>query len=402
MGKNLRFLLLVIIYIFSFYGCSLGSKNFSFEKKKNEAVFNELELETEEGGILLHACSFGKTPQEARASALKELSEQIFVKVKTSSYLKKERKAGKASSYYQATALLKSESYLKGIKVSAPVSINGSYKVCVYFTNNALKATIDFLKTNLEVDLEKLNRAQLKELLNKAYYLLGIAFLSPNKKEIEEFAKKKIETINTYLNYGRLVINTIPENASVFINGKEYKPFTCIFLPGEREYLVEVKAPGYREKTFKVFLAKGDRVTKTIELQKFIKKKIKVFVYCKYFLLAEKAKEFLVNSGFEVSQNPLAPNAILIKFRDVTSQVDEYIKHNINIVIEAYKGEKLFFSLSGKMKPFYTTKEVDKEILEKKAFKLLEVVLRRFVNQLDVEKFMGEKDFDYKFLFNTK
>ncbi len=398
MWKNFIFTILVMIYVFSFFGCVSGKKEPFLNKK--EAAFKELDLETNEGGIILSACGFGKTPQEAKVSALKNLSQEISVSVKTSSYLKKELNKGNASSYYKATVLLNSRTYLKGIKFSSPIFEKNSYKVCAYLTEKALNSTVNFLESTLKIDFSKLDTSQLKELLNKAYYLLGIAFLSPYKEKIRELAEKKIEKINMYLNYARLVINTIPENAEIWIDGQKYKPFSCILLPGDREYLIEVKAPGYRKRLIRVYLSKGEKITRTVELQKVFKEGIKVFVYCKDPLINEKAEEFLSNSGFKPVSSPFSPNAILIKFTDVKSQIGTYIKHDLRITIEAYKGKKLFFSVSGKMKSFYTVKEIDREVLEKKKLKLLNVVLRHFVNELNIKDFKSDKDVNYNFLIN--
>ncbi len=399
MHKNFLcvFIILLSLVLIS-CNVSLTTPKVKTEHIKLQRTFKELKEPKE--NILLKSCGYGQTLKGAKINALKGLSQQIVAKVETEEVLEKSYKNGKISKSYQAKSQIESEILLKGVLFSKFIKDKSNYKICVYFTKKSLEETIEFLKDSLSIDFTKLNREELKKLLHKAYYLLALAYLSSDKKEIESFARKKIEKINTYLNFGMLTINTIPDNAEILINKKCYRPFTPILLPPEREYLVSVKAPGYKPETFTVFLSRGDRITKTVELQKIVKTEVKVYVYSNNSFLLEETKAILTKSGLKISSSPVSPNAIFVEFQDTQTEIEGYTRHAIKITVEAYRGNKLVLALSGKMKPFYTTSETEKIILQKNSKKLLEVVLKKLINQINFSKFKGSKNFDYRNIYH--
>jgi len=276
------------------------------------------------------------------------------------------------------------------------------YKVCAYFTDESLRETLNYLKTYLNVDLKKLNRKQLKDALTKAQFMLNLAFLSTNEDEVTRFARAKIEEINTYLNYGCLVVNVIPNTAKIIINQQEYVSGEAIYLTPGISYLLTITAPGYRPVTRNVYLAKGEKKSLSIELLKKTEARVAVYVAANVPFLVEEACSLLTAAGFRVISMPLATNAFYIKMTDDKLQMGEYTKHMLSMYVAAYRGREEFTSVSGKIKAFFTTADTEKMLIKKKAHRLLQALLKRLVNQLDVEKFRGKDKFDYRSLFGSR
>jgi hypothetical protein len=395
MKKILLFLGFVLLFTFSYTQAS--DKDLLYQKHRADTAFEELE-EDFGSRVLLKACAFGSTSQNAKISALKALSQQIVAQVKAEEKLYKKREKGKVSRSYVSSSTIFTQSLLQGVKFKDFGRKPEGYKVCAYFTEKSLKETIGYLKSALSIDLKKLNRKQLKEALTKAQFMLNLAFLSPKEKEIIQFAQAKIEEINTYLNYGCLVINTIPETAKIIINQKVYPAGKPIYLPPEVNYVVKIVAPGYREVIKNVYLARGEKKSLSVELVKEIKGGVTVYVSANEPFLIDEAKSLLTSAGFKISSLPLATNAFYIKLKDDKVQVGEYTKHVLTMYVTAYRGEEEFASVRGRIKGFFTTPETEEVLVKKKAGRLLRAVFKRLLNRLDVEKFRGEDKFDYSAL----
>ena len=411
--KNVLFLLF-LMFVFLSTSCAQSIRNYEHKAKK---AFQEMEKEfqgqeTQEQSIqeqstsgiskqeiILKACAYGKTTKEARISALKGLSQQIISQVQAKEELYKKREQGKVYRKYVSSSEIVTKSLLKGVIFKNFGKTPAGYKVCAYFTKNSLKETIGYLKSVLSVDFSKMNRAQLKEALTKAGFLLNLAFLSPNAKNIEEFAKKKIEQINVYLNYGCLVVNVIPSNAKIIINGKIYSSGEPIYLPPEITYIVRIEAPGYEPVIKNVYLGRGEKRSLSIELVKKLKVNLEVYVFSNIKFIIDEASTILSQAGFRITSSPVAPNAIYIKLKDATIKVDEYTKHTLYMYVVAYKGKEKFLEIRGRTRGFFTTPETEVAIIKKKTDKLLRVVLKRLINKLDIDKFKGEKEINYSKLF---
>jgi len=414
MKKFLFFLCFGLLFCFS---CAQAVDNdLLYREQRSDKAFQELEGEFHPpkkgaptskpsfttGKVLLKACAYGVTQKEARISALKALSQQIIAQVQAEERLSKKREGGKISRSYVSYSTIVSKSLLKGVKFEDLGREAEGYKVCVYFTDKSLQETLNYLKTSLNVDLKKLNRKQLKEALTKAQFMLNLAFLSTNEAEVTQFARAKIEAINTYLNYGCLVVNVIPDTAKIIINQREYASGEPIYLPPEVSYLLRITAPGYRTVTRRVYLAKGDKKSLSVELLKKTKAGIAVYVAANMPFLVEEARSLLTGAGFRVISMPLATNAFYIKMTDDKLQVGEYTKHVLSMYVAAYRGGEEFASVRGKIKAFFTTADTEKILIKKKAHRLLQALLKRLMNQLDVEKFRGEDEFDYRPLFGSR
>ncbi|NPA40521.1 MAG: PEGA domain-containing protein [Thermodesulfobacteria bacterium] len=403
--KNTLFLIFVV-FLFLSTGCAQNIQ--TYEQKANKA-FQELEEEFQRPGVqeresskvVLKACGYGKSLKEAKNSALKGLSQQIISQVQAQEKLYKKSEQGKVYRKYVSSSEIITKSLLKGVNFKNFGKTDLGYKVCAYFTENSLKETIDYLKSALSVDFSKMNRAQLKNALTKAGFLLNLAFLSSNKKKIETFAKEKINEISKYLNYGCLVVNVIPSNAKVIINGKTYASGQPIYLPPETSYIVKIEAPGYESVIKNVYLGRGERKSLSIELIKKLKTSLEVYVFSNVKFLIDEASDILSHAGFKITSLPIAPNAIYIKLKDTTIKVDEYTKHTLYMYVTAYKGEEKFLELRGITKGFFTTPSTEVTIVKKEADKLLKAVLIRLINVLNVDKFKGKEDFDYSKLFGV-
>ena len=409
----------LVIWLVMMFLLGIGCKDYVFAgaygiekvKKESKQGFKELEAPSysphgsyetatePEGKVLLKGCGYGETPRNAKISALKSLSEQIISQIKVQEKLSKRKEERKITTRYFSSSEIVSKSLLKGVKFVNYGKEPAGYKVCAYFTEKSFKDTVSYLMDCLKVDFKKLDRQQLKDVLKKANFLLNIAFLSPKgSKEISNFALKKIEEINTYLNYGCLIVNVIPETAKIIINQKEYSSGEPIYLPPETTYMVRIKAPGYEEVIKNVYLGKGEKRSLTVELVRKVKASFTVYVSANKPFLIDEAKDILTSAGFKISSLPLATNAFYIKLVDNKIKVGEYTKHILTIHVTAYRGEEEFRALSGRMKGFFTTPSTEEVLVKKKAGRLLRAVFKRLLNQLDVEKFRGEDEFDYSAL----
>ncbi len=362
-------------------------------------------IEIEPIDTILKACGYGKTVDEAKNNALKNLSQQIVTEVKSEEELFRKRtqisgEKAKRYSEFKSKVKVRSIMLLKDIIYTKPKLENGQYKVCAYFTQKSLSSTISYLKETLSVKLINLSQDELKNLLVNAYYLLNLASFSEEKEKIKKFALNKINEIYNLLNSGFLVINTFPPNARIVINGKIFKSSETIVLPGDRTYIVKIEAEGYNPKTLNIYLGKGDRVSKTIELAKKVKKTLTVWVVSNISQAMTVAKEILAQSGFLISENPITNIALFIKVLDTPEKIDDYIKHNIKMIIKVYKGNTVCFTLTGRLKPFFTQPKNDKIIFDKKISKLTRAMINRLTNTLDINKCYTEEKYDYTPLLN--
>lgn len=413
MRKKAVFLCLLILgFLFVLSSCFAETSGIKRVKQEAEKEFKELESPVQTAGsfkqsssvseekVILKGCGYGKTPRNAKISALKSLSEQIISQIKVQEKLSKKKEGRKITRRYFSSSEIVSKSLLKGVKFVNYGKEPAGYKVCAYFTEKSFKDTVSYLMNCLKVDFKKLNRQQLKDALKKANFLLNIAFLSPKEsKEISNFALKKIEEINTYLNYGCLIVNVIPETAKIIINQKEYSSGEPIYLPPETTYMVRIKAPGYEEVIKNVYLGKGEKRSLTVELVKKVKANFTVYVSANKPFLINEAKDILTSAGFKVSSLPLATNAFYIKLVDNKVKVGEYTKHILTIYVTAYRGKEEFRTLRGRMKGFFTTPSTEEIVIKKKASRLLKVVLKRLLNKIDLNEFQGDTKIDYREIF---
>ncbi len=376
---------LLVVPSFGLEGVEEKFRELEREFEKKETVKPKPSASEEASGkVLLEACGFEPTEKEARLSALKALSQQIIAQIEAKEKLLKKREGGKISRRYVSSSTIISKSLLKGVKFEV-FEKKGGYEVCAYFTEGSLKDTVEYLKSVLSVDLKDLDRSQLEDLLIKAEFLLNIAFLSKRESELVEFATNKINEINRYLNYGRLVVNVMPEDAEVLVDGKRYSAGKVILLPPEREYLVKVKREGYKTEVRKVYLGRGEKRSLTVELAKLVGG-LRVSVKSNNDFVLRKARSILSKSGFVMSDEAGVPTIYLKVEYEREKTVDEYLRYVVYLSAEVKCNGEVVKTITGRTKPFFAYPSNEITLFRDKASKLVKAVLKKVINEVNFNK----------------
>ncbi len=327
---------------------------------------------------VLKACGYGKNFNEAKNNSLRTLSETILSNVKAQEVLKRSLKGRKIKREYQSETKVSTAVLVKGVLFEDLGRSPEGYKVCAVLTESGLKETIDFLKKALSVDYSKLNYQQLKNLKGAAFLLLSISEFAKDEKA-QNFAINALNKLNMFLNYARLTVNVSPQDATIEIDGKTYRPGQTILLPPKREYVLKIYAKGYVPATKRVYLGSRQRESLYVVLPKKIEGKT-VRVVTDVTSVKEIATEILKNSGFEIAAD--SPNKIVIDVYDSPQKIDEYTKHNLVVVVKYFESGRLVAQKRGKMKPFFTTAQTEQSVLPKKVEKLTSAVLKALLNQI--------------------
>ncbi|WP_457567674.1 PEGA domain-containing protein [Desulfurobacterium sp.] len=367
--------------------------NSTQEQKTEETETVEKELEKapaySTGKIVIKECAYGKNQKDARITALKRVSQDILSNVNALEMTKKQLKNGKITREYLSNTVIGTRTILKEIQFKDLGRTPEGYKVCAILTENGLSKTISFIKASLQRNLTELPPEELKTLKSKAFILISLAETAQDKKSIN-FGIEKIKEIDRLLNYGRLNVNVVPPYATVIIQNRKYKVGKTVLLEPQKEYFVTIKAPGYRSIRKRVYLGRGEIKNISIELPKLVKGNITVSIKANNPFVKRLAEKSMINSGFTIKDD--AANVLKISIRDFTSSVKGYTKHQLEITATLYANGKPIISKTGKMKPFFTTKETENSVLKPKVEKLTRAVLNSLLNNINTEQLGGGKE----------
>ncbi|SNR75593.1 PEGA domain-containing protein [Desulfurobacterium atlanticum] len=353
------------------------------ESQNNTPAVKKEKPVTLKGRVIFKECAFGKNKTEARATALKRISQDIISNVSAVEVVKKQLKNRKITREYFSSTLIGTETLLKGVFFEDRGRKKEGYEVCAVLTDEGVRQTVDYLKSFLKRDLSALSKDELRELKKKAFLLISIAEAVNDKKNVN-FALKKIGEIDKYLNYGRLVVITVPEDAVVKVDGKVYRAGKTILLKPDREYFVEIARKGYKSVREKIYLSRGEKKTISLELPKKISFSVPVVLKIDFDYARPIVEKLLIDSGFIVTNS--APNVLDIKIRDFKTKVKGYEKHELEVVATLLSNGKPVVMKRGKMKPFFTTDQTHDTILKEKAEKLVKAVINSLLNSVDTEK----------------
>ncbi len=198
--------------------------------------------------VVFEAKGSGADATSAQKDALATLSSLIEVKVDTSisSSTTTNSLNGKESvlSTSSDNINLQSNSFLVGIKYEElPSAPNGDKVYKAILTDKALAQSIKVLYDALDTDIAKLSPNEMEKLLKKSNYLLVLISYKPDVIKKSDVMQKRRYLYDS-LHMSRIFIDVTPTNSSVFIDEKNVKTNTDIFVtPGQ--HTIEVKKDNY-------------------------------------------------------------------------------------------------------------------------------------------------------------
>ncbi len=326
-------------------------------------------------GIDIRVEGYGETPEEARKDALRQISELVVSEIASEVKLRHALRGEKLDKRMRVSISLKTKGYIRGVKFGEPERINGKYRVKAVWDEESMEATIKSIYMELSVDIDKLTKEDLREILRKIDFLIALYTLMPLKDiDIEKVISMKDEVLKR-LNFSAVIFYTEPEDATVKINGVIYEPYKPIYLP-ERMYIFTVSKEGYYPVKGRFYAMKG--MTKVINIRLVPESE----TIQKYRLIIEDSpvdvRDIIENTlrNFGVDISPDAEDKIVISFKHSKDEFGEYIRHSIKIHARVYKGRRVVADTIGETGYFFTLRKDMWEPIRKKLKKVINEVLR--------------------------
>jgi len=258
--------------------------------------------------VLIEVKGQGNSIKEAKADALRQISEQIVVSI-TSEYNKKESVSSNIYKKNISTQLnAKSSLILKGIEYLVDTKVGSLYEIKARFTSKSYKNSVDYLYSLIDIDLSLLSRHKIEKLLVYTLYLKAINTLVSYDLVLRDNIKAKEDEIYRYLNLSRVSFVIKPKDANIEIDTQLiHSNETKFFKSGSHSYVVSKKGYLTERATFSSY--KGEH--KVIKLS----------------LLPDRLKKY----NFSISAQPnlkSTANAIIMDYN-----LSKYTKNNIMIEI---------------------------------------------------------------------
>ncbi len=332
--------------------------------------------------IYIKVEGYGETEEEARKDALRQISELVIAEVSSEVDLRYRLRGEKVDKRLRTSVSVKSKGYIRGVKFYDPEEIDGKYRVKAVWDEDSMDATLRSLYMEIDTDPERLNKEQLRELIEKIDFLLALYTLRPLEEiDINRVVGIKEEALKR-LNYSAVIFYTEPEDAVIRINGRVYEPFKPIYLP-ERMYVFRVESKGYHTVKGRFYAIKGDIRTIEIRLVPYggsSKDRYRLVIEDSPVDVREIIKSKLEKFGVSLSGE--AKDKIVFRFQHSRDSFGDYIRHNIKVYAKVYKGNRVIASVTAETGYFFTLRKNMWNTIQKKLEKVLGNVIRDLLIQV--------------------
>lgn len=283
----------------------------------------------------------GATLQDAKASAVTALSQQVISKVESSFRTELSVKNENVDRDSKSIKQIQSNLILKGVQYVDEVKDGTDIRITAGLDKAAIRSTIDYMKEQLDVDYAILDRDKKLETLVISDQLTAFVSVLPNSvlqdlNGIEAWNKNKRDLLLKHIYMGRVVFVSNTPSYSLTV---DEKPITSGSFFNDGSYEFTASAEGYRTMSGNFSVSAGETVKVNLPFIKAVSNKsITLKLPDGYDYLQESTEETLSDLGINVANN--ANNSLIIKIKDSKSQVDEYESHELKVRIEAYKQQK--------------------------------------------------------------
>lgn len=259
-------LALILTILFFTFGCSSTSQS------------NNL------NNFVVWSVGSGVSKQSAKNNALENLAKDIFVGVKSSFNSTENLQNNKFNSSYTSNLNLQSYANFVGVSFFNYNQKNNSYTVTAGLSKQALLNTINYIYTNLNIDIvNSLDKYKANVELNNVNFLNALLLYAKSKNIATPQLNFKQYSITSYTQALQKKVNaqaivkfvTNHKNATITLNSKTYKPFTEIYLPSGN-FVYAVSLSNYITNTNSINLRNGDNLTLEVYLQKKLSNRVPV------------------------------------------------------------------------------------------------------------------------------
>ena len=336
----------------------------------------------------ISATGYGHSAKEAKDAALSELSNIVISDVKSKLSSSTTVTGGKVIHDAKKALEVSSNTYFQGVTYSDAIKGSSGYEVTATLSQEATLNTLNFIKKELDKDLAKLSKSDLKRLIKMSEMGFALANFSDAKRRYQDHIKVREAEVLKYLSYGQLFFRLKPKDAKLIIDNERYEGFRTYLLPA-KSYRYQVSADGYHAEEGKFYLNGAKKKDVTVTLVKKSSDGPSIYLDIdKEF--ESSAKAVFAKYGIDLSDDSLSTNAIRFRFKTTfVTQVDDIKVYNLLVTAEALRGNKSVMLKRAKIKNV-----TDSNLASKKA-KGVSALAKYLMKKLDMDGFKGTQKVDY-------
>jgi hypothetical protein len=292
--------------------------------------------------VIFEATGYGTTVLKAKDSALGELSGIIISNIdsKYTEMTKTSNSKNEGSSNY--TLAVTSKTILKGIEYKSLGKKDGSFVYKATMTREALIDTMAYLKSEINVNANRLSRNEIYKKLEYISFLKPLLSYSQYRNDALNFVNIKETEFLNHLNQAQIEFHVVPKDAKIEINNRTFSSFQSLFLPkGKYEFTVSKK--GYFSENGYLKVTKGEKIIKHINLIKDLQANNSIYLDITNKAYKNYADEVLNTYGIKTVNN--TNNKFKLKIRlskNFISEVYGMKFYTLKVVAQLFKNGKLY------------------------------------------------------------
>lgn len=283
----------------------------------------------------------GENLKDAKASAVSALSQQVISKVESSFRSEVSVNNDNVDRDMKSIKQIKSNLILKGVQYVDEAKDGNNIRITAGLDRAAIHSTIDYMKKQLDVDYSILSTEKKEEALVVSDQLTAFISVLPGSvlqglDGIESWNNKKRDLLLKSIYMGQVIFVSPVQEYEITIDEKQAVSGDY-FKEGSYEFTAS--ADSYRTITGRFSVSVGESIKVKLPFIKAVSNKsMSLTIPKKYLFLEEESEETLSDLG--ISIKPSATNSLIIKIKANTTEVEDFVSHQLKVRIEAYKNDE--------------------------------------------------------------